>query len=389
MNKLVESLLETWSFVSAPQAWPRVTSIPQPTNDLVTLITGVRRCGKSTLLSQLADTWRVPQERRHVINFEDPRVIGHLNTDLLEAIYVHCRRTYESELHYFFFDEIQVVPNWQKWIRLHCDKPKNAVFILTGSNASLLSGELSTVLTGRHRSFELFPLSWAEYRHVFTEATLQQYFNLGGFPRALKEISSTNLLGQYFEDIIEKDIRERLKARSSNDLRRLVKTVFESVGSELSLRRLSAVLKISVDTVSSYLEAAENAYLCFACPFYAYSENQRSHRNKKYYAIDNAMRRAVITPTGKDLGKDLENAVFLELRRKFKSVYYWRGQSEVDFVVESRRGLVPIQVSFDGPKERHHRALEEFFTAFPQAANPAFVTSDSFGDESWLNDVLS
>lgn len=387
MEFLISEVLATWAFAGSQGIWPRQVSIPAPAADLVTVVTGVRRCGKSTLLQQLADDWGAPPRFCHVINFEDPRFIGHLGTKLLEDIFLKCLEVAPSEKHYFFFDEIQVVPHWQKWIRLQCDKPKNAVFVLTGSNASLLSGELSTVLTGRHRSYELFPLSWSEFGRAFPDKTASHYLRSGGFPRALKEDAATNLLGQYFSDIVEKDIRERLNTRSSADLRRVLKTVFESVGSELSLRRLSAVSKISIETIGSYLEAAENAYLCFACQFYTFSESQRSHRNKKYYAIDNALRRAVVTPTGNDLGKDLENAVFLELRRRHKNVYYWKAKAEVDFVVESSRGLLPIQVSLDGPKERHQRALEEFYSEFPNAADPVFVTLDAFSDESWLTEI--
>jgi uncharacterized protein len=147
------------------------------------------------------------------------------------------------------------------------------------------------------------------------------------------------------------------------------------------------VLQISVDTVSSYLNAAEDAYLCFACPFYAFSERKQSVRNKKYYAIDPAMRHAVITKTGNDLGKDLENLVYLELRRCFKQVYYWKKTSEVDFVVESKHGLVPIQVSLDQPKQRHEVALEEFYQEFKSPANPVFINQETFEDGLWLDEI--
>jgi predicted AAA+ superfamily ATPase len=161
--------------------------------------------------------------------------------------------------------------------------------------------------------------------------------------------------------------------------------VFESIGSELSLRRLSSSIGLSVDTVSSYLDAAENAYLCFCCHYFTYSGRQRAHRNKKYYAIDTGLRRSVITQTGQDLGKDFENMVFLALRRRYPEVCYWKGTQEVDFVVESDRGLVPIQVSWDGPKMRHDKALDEFYQEFRHALDPVYVSADNFADGTWLS----
>jgi len=386
MSDQILAIIESWRFPEQELLWSRQVEVPPPAPDLATIISGVRRCGKSTLLSQLAKRWKLPLDRCHVVNFEDPRLVDRLDTNLLDQIVESATAGRKDVEHYFFFDEIQVIANWQKWLRLQVDRPSSRYYIATGSNASLLSGELSTVLTGRHRSFELFPLSWSEFSSAFTNTNLNQYLMKGGFPRVLKDSDPGNLLRQYFADIVEKDIRERLGVRSASDLRRVFKAIFESTGSELSLRRLSSSLRFSVDTLSSYLEAAENAYLCFHCPYYSYSERQRAHRNKKYYVIDSAMRRAVITPTGADLGKDFENAVFLELRRKFKNVYYWKGTKEVDFVVEAKKGVIPIQVSWDGVKDRHEIGLDEFYKEFRNALDPVYVDAESFSKNQWIAD---
>ncbi len=377
----IQTVLDSWRLENnqPKDFWRRHLTLPPPQPDIVTIITGVRRCGKSTLLNQLLQDWNLSQDLCFSINFEDPRLSDRLDYTLLDEI-LNFARQQQTGPCYFFFDEIQAVANWQKWLRLQTDRPNNNYFIVTGSNASLLSGELSTVLTGRHLSSELFPLSWAEYHAVFPQDSLSHYLDRGGFPRALQAREPEKLLAQYFLDIVEKDIRERLNARSVSDLRRVLKTVFESVGSELSLRRLAANVGLSVDTLASYLGAAENAYLCFCCSYFSYSERQRSHRNRKYYAVDTALRKAVITPTGADRGKDFENLVYLTLRRKYKEIHYWKGVKEVDFVVETERGLQPIQVSWDAIKDRHEVALDEFYKEFRNALDPVYVTSENFAD---------
>lgn len=379
MNEIILALFDSWSLSRVgAKAWPRAFDLPRPAQDLATVITGIRRCGKSTVLSQLSASWKIPAARCFSVNFEDPRIADRLDAPLLDEIVAVARRRQAKGKRYFFFDELQVVANWQKWLRTRLDRPADDFFIVTGSNAALLSGELATVLTGRHLSYELFPLSQPEFAQVFPKRSLEAYLQHGGFPRVLQEETPDHLLRQYYTDIIERDVRERLRARTSLDLTRTIKAVFEAVGSELSLRRLAGALSLSVDTVSAYLAAAENAYLCFGCEYFAYSERKRSHRNKKYYAVDTALRRAVVTPTGRDLGKDFENVVFLELRRRYKKVYYWKGVKEVDFVVETADGLKPFQVSWDGIKERHEQGLEEFYREFRSRLDPEYVTRDNF-----------
>lgn len=183
---------------------------------------------------------------------------------------------------------------------------------------------------------------------------------------------------QYFEDIVERDVRERIGARSALPVRHVVQMVFESAGSELSLRRLAAATGLAVDTVSGYLEACEAAHLLFACPFFAYSERKRASMNKKYYPVDVGLRRIAVSPAGRDRGKALECATYIALRRRFRDVYYWRGRGEVDFVYQHDGAIVPCQVTWDEAATRHERALDDFYEAFPQAAETTWVTRDSF-----------
>jgi predicted AAA+ superfamily ATPase len=323
------------------------------------------------------ETNKIHPETAVFVNFEDPRLTHYLDHPLLEQI---CELAEENEQRplTFFFDEIQHVASWQRWINASLARNPQHTFVVTGSNSRLLSGELASSLTGRHLSTELYPFNLDEYRRLYPQGTLRSYLERGGFPAVLKIAEPERLLQQYFQDIIERDVRERVSAKSSRPLLAVAQMVFESVGSETSLRRIAGAVKLSPETVSSYLQACEHAYLVFSCPFFAYSEAKRTRRNKKYYAIDTALRRAVTTRIGADLGKDFENLVYLTLRRKTTDVFYWRGKAEVDFVVNTASGVTPLQVTIGKPQERHDEGLREFYESFPHAAEAIYVTPDTF-----------
>lgn len=346
--------------------------------DLVLVIQGVRRCGKSTLLTQLMTTLRLDPQQCTFVNFEDPRLSHDLTHELLDVIVTAAKaRRPGTQRHYFFFDEIQEVDNWPKWLHRKVDRPGQDCYVITGSNAALLSGELATALTGRHKTLELFPFDYGEYKALRTDQTIEAYLKDGGFPRALQEDHPEELLREYFTDIIERDVRRHVSVRSSTGLARLVKAVFEATGSEISQRSLAGMLGITTDTVGTHLWACEAAYMILSCPFFTYSERQRTARNRKYYPIDVGLRNAVATKTGLDRGKSLETIVFHHLRKHYREVNYWRGTGEVDFVTSGPEGIIPYQVSWEGIKERHRSALQEFSMAFPQAQPPIVVTRET------------
>jgi len=347
--------------------------------NLVTVIQGVRRCGKSTLLRQLMQTNQIPEEQAVFINFEDPRLIDRLDAGLLDQLYRLSTKSHHGSLT-FFLDEIQNVSHWQKWLNTQLEIKSGHRFVVTGSNSQLLGGELASALTGRHLRYELFPSDFEEFCQWVKPGQLEAYIRSGGFPAVLDFPQPEKLLQQYFMDIVEKDIRERVSAKSSRPLQAVAKMVFESVGAELSLRRIAGAVQLSPETVSHYLQACENAYLIFSCPYFAYSEAKRVRHNRKYYAVDTGLRRAIITRAGQDLGKDFENAVYLALRRKTSDISYWKGKGEVDFVVTGTRGVTPIQVSYGPPLARHEQALQEFYGQFPHANEAIVVTPDSFSE---------
>ncbi len=383
-NDQLLEIARDWSFWDRkpPKSVARAIELPKALSNRTTLvIQGVRRCGKSTLLTQLIGRYGLERKNCLFVNFEDPRLAGNLNFECLENFtqaFAGARPGAAALT--VFLDEIQWVEGWERWLSSKLERPGRFRFVISGSNAHLLSGELSTVLTGRHITVELFPFDPAEFRKLRPEGSLTDYLHSGGFPEPVGSEDGDLLLRQYFSDILQRDVRERVGARSSLGLRQVVQMVFESAGSELSLRRIAAAGGVAVETAAAWLEACEQAYLLFSCPWFAFSERKRSHRNRKYYPVDTALRRVSVTRTGRDVGKALECATFVELRKRGFDVFYWRDAGEVDFVVQSANGPTPVQVTLGGATERHMRSLDAFYETFPNAAEAVVVTMDNFPD---------
>ncbi|HEX7034556.1 MAG TPA: ATP-binding protein [Pseudomonadales bacterium] len=377
------SIAETWSFWDrpVPESVPRDVDLPPALRDsLALVVVGVRRSGKSTLMRQMIARYKLNPNHCVFLNFEDPRLAGALDYPTLEALVESFRKRHRRVRKlYFFLDEVQWVSGWERWLRSQLDRPSGNHFILSGSNGQLLGGsELATSLTGRHWTCEVFPFSLPEAKRLVPAMTVERFLEDGGFPEPMQIPEGDRLRRQYFEDIVERDIRERIGARSALPIRQVVQMVFESAGSELSLRRLAAATGLAVETVGGYLDACEAAHLLFSCPFFAYSERKRASMNRKYYPVDPGLRRIAVSPTGRDRGKALECATYVALRRKYGQIYYWRGRGEVDFVFTRDGVVVPCQVTWEGPTARHERALTDFYEAFPQAAECLFVTRDDF-----------
>lgn len=381
MNQsLLMEVAAEWSHWSKapPATVPRRVDLPRELRPALALaIQGVRRCGKSTLMSQLMKRYKLDRRRCMFVNFEDPRLAQQLDHRTLQSL-VDVFEKERGPGCTWFFDEIQHVDGWQRWLRLQLDRPRDRRFVITGSNSALLSGELGSSLTGRHHLVELFPFDFEEFQLARPGASLADYLAAGGFPAAVATADGDRLLQGYFNDIVERDMRERVGARSTLPLRQLVQLLYESAGSESSARRMATAIGMTDDTTALYLDAAESAYLAFSCPYFAWSARQRSARNRKWYPIDTGLRRAVVSRTGADRGKQLECATFLALRRRHREVFYWRNGGEVDFVVLHENKPLPLQVTWDKPQERHHKALAAFYNAHRDAHQAVFVTPASF-----------
>jgi predicted AAA+ superfamily ATPase len=382
-DQAIIEILKDWSFWDnqPPPGLARHITLPSHLHaDLALIIQGVRRCGKSTLLSQLPKHYNISLANCYYCNFEDPRLMNYLDYTLLSRITAIARKQIPPQHPcYFFFDEIQHVQEWEKWLHTQLERPKHNYFVVTGSNSGLLSGEFATALTGRHITLELFPFSFSEYKTLFPKKNLEDYLTAGGFPRPLTFEQPYKLLQEYFNDIIMRDVLRRVHARIPEAIKKVAKMTFESCGSELSYRKIAAVTGLTVDTVKSYLAACEDAYLLFACNYFAFSEKKQLSRQKKYYPIDSGMRLAITSTTGRDLGKSLELIVFLRLKQTHEQVFYWQEphKGEVDFVGVSGNTIVPYQVTWKGVEPRHEKALQHFYEHFPQASEAIFITRDN------------
>lgn len=299
-----------------------------PRNDKrVIIVTGVRRSGKSMLIRKTF------QEDGLYLNFEDPRLVNFEVGDFpkIEDI--------QEELgnKVMLLDELQWVEGWEIFARSLHEKGKQ--LYITGSNASMLSRELGTRLTGRYKQIELFPFSYLEYLD-FKQMTpgkdsLESYFELGGFPEYLQH-QDPEYLRTLLRDIITRDVAVRRNILNEISLVRLGVFLCSNIGKELSYNRMGQLLEIkSVRTVIDYCDYLEESYLFDLIPLYATSIRKQIANPKKIYAIDPALAVANSISFNKDLGRRLENFVYLHLRRSFNEIYYFKTSSgECDFLVK-------------------------------------------------------
>src|SRR3989344_5163498 len=324
------------------------------------IITGVRRCGKSTFLNQLLKK----QRKGYYLNMEDPRLGGFDFSDFnkVEAI---MKESY-GEGGVYFFDEIQSIPEWERFIRYLVDKKEKVV--LTGSNASILSKELGTKLTGRHLSIELFPFSFKEFLNLKKQEpsinSFEEYLTKGGFPEYIKN-ENPEILHELLSDIVMKDIAARFGIKNTTILNKIVIYLISNTGKEFSYNSIKKMFEIkSVKSVIDYISFFENAYLVFTIPCFSYSYKKQQINPKKAYSIDNGFSFNNSASFSKDDGKMLENIVFLGLRRNFKEVFYFKETGECDFVIKEKDKITcAIQVCFDLNEENKDREVNGLVAA--------------------------
>lgn len=367
----------------------------------VTVITGVRRSGKSTLMYQMIDVLLkngTDPKQILFVNLEDKK----LAKDSLDDIYSAYRQNMNLDKKaYIFFDEVHRKEGWESWIRKKYDLKTDDKFVISGSCSYLLRKEYSTLLTGRNLTFEVFPLSFREFllfndiaieknnikKGIMLEKTrlsvlkhFDEYLKIGGFPEIFfkdKEFKM-RLLNQYFDDILYKDIIDRysLNTQKTKDLALYLITNFTGI---VSLRNLRNSLKISYDSIKDYISHFREAYLLFILDYFSYSFKEQKTMPSKIYCIDNGLRNSVSFKFSKDDGKLAENAVFIELKRRGKEVYYWKNKGEVDFIVKNEdQSLTAINVSYtDDIDEREIKALLECKKELKKVKELMILTKDT------------
>ena len=297
----------------------------------IEVISGIRRCGKSTLMKQLI---QARYQKTAYFNFEDARVYGFEVSDFPKLDEVMGK-----DIEAYFFDEIQNVPDWEIFIRQLHDR--NEKVYLTGSNATLLSKDLGTRLTGRHIRHELFPFSYEEYltykQFGNTADSLNMFLLQGGFPEYLETLQ-TEVLQNLLKDIVFRDIAIRYAIRNTTSLMDISLYLLSNIGKEISFNNLRKTFSVgSANTVSDYLSWLADAYLLFFLPRFSWSAKSIAANPRKVYAIDNGLVNANTLSFSDDRGRMLENAVYQYLRRQGVDLYYFRENRECDFVVFSQK----------------------------------------------------
>lgn len=334
-------------------------------NDLVKVLTGIRRSGKSVMLALIQEKIMasgVDRAQFISINFENMSNAGLCTAQALHDEIIRRAAQISGKV-YLFFDEIQEVQDWEKCINsfrveLDCD------IYITGSNAKLLSGELATYLAGRYVEFVIYPFSFDEfiqlYRTIFPEADVRTCFNryltAGGMPYLANLRYEETACRQYLQDLFNsvelKDIVQRNKVRDVDMLERIITYATANIGTTFSSTAISKYLKsegrsVSPETVLGYLKACTDAFLFYRVKRQDLRGKKILTVNEKYYMADHGVREAVFGGNQRDINLVLENIVYLELRRRGYDVTVGKmGDNEIDFICELQGNRLYIQVAY-------------------------------------------
>ncbi|MCA0385980.1 MAG: ATP-binding protein [Firmicutes bacterium] len=357
--------------------------------NLVKVITGVRRCGKSVMMQLIQAELKkvgIKEQQMLAINFEDMSY-----TSLTDATSLHdeVMRKFSANptLKYLFFDEIQEVKEWERCINSLLSKGQFDIYI-TGSNANLLSGELATFLAGRYVEINLYPFSFKEFLDLFNlktaessvDANFKRYLQVGGFPFIQHFIDDPLAIAQYLKDIYSsvliKDVMKRNQFRDVDLLERTLLYVIAHVGETFSANSISKFFKsegrkVAPETILNQLRGCEEAFLFHKVPRVDLIGKQILQVNEKYYMVDHGIRQAVYGSNQRDIQRILENVVYMEMLRRDYTVRVGRvGDQEVDFVCEKAGERLYIQVSYllasDETVEREFGSLLMIDDNFPK-----------------------
>lgn len=370
MIEVFKTILSDWYEEPPSNTTPRELDITLDSGFIISII-GCRRAGKTTMLRQIVDklfSRGVRKEQIVFVNFEDERIPR--EKDALDALLVA-----HAELHpqvsakdcYYFFDEIQEMPDWELFVRrLHESKSKN-IFI-TGSNARFLSREIATALRGRTISYEVYPFSFKEFlihknidpkkRNTTREKALlrsnfDEFMIGGGFPEIvhLSPNVKSRALRSYLDVMIYRDLIDRYEIRNPESLKAFIMKRLSNIARELSVNKTFNELKssgfeVSKSSMYNFAEWCEEAFLLFSLPQYHESLVKQQGYVKKNYCIDNGLLSYTSFRASQDKGRLFENAVYIELKRRAEVLFYHKDLKECDFIViDNQRVQQAIQVS--------------------------------------------
>lgn len=347
---------------------------------------GVRRSGKTTILFQflknlIDDEGLNPKDTLYV-NFEDPRLPVHERSKLLDQILRAHRAFINPEgVRYLVLDEVQRLQEWERWTRIRHDQKKSLHILVSGSSSHILSKELATLLTGRHIDLEVFPLDLSEfYRFKGMEpsaimdperadALASEFISSSMFPRVVltgENDVKAMMLQNIYRDIIEHDVARRFEVREVEKLESVANMISASVPGPVTITGIRRNLqnRISLDSINRYFKYLQEPYLVFFLMTHSYKAKELQRGPRKVYLIDSGLLQAVSHRFSSDMGKLLENAVFLDIRRMGFEIYRYKGKREVDFLVW-RRGApfalinACLDIAQETTKEREIDGLKE------------------------------
>lgn len=329
---------------------------PHFINDVV----GPRRAGKTYLMFLTIQKLIEEKDKEATIyiNFENRKLMPlkeQYFNDIVAFIYAEqLLETYDTV--YLFLDEVQRMPNWEKYVRSIYDEFKDHIKIfVSGSSANLLSKEYASLLTGRHLTTRVFPLSFREFlrfrgcstdneterERALLKRHLDEYLRFGGFPDVVLAHEKENILSQLFTDIVSRDVLSRVAVRKEDVLDEFAYHLASNVSSLLSFNKMknyfdSRGIQISVPTLTTYFSHLKNAFLFFDSRIFSYNVKDQMQYPRKIYCVDNGIANIAGFKTSQDLGALYENTVAVELLRRGNNLYYWKSkrQKEVDFVIK-------------------------------------------------------
>lgn len=343
---------------------------------IIKVITGIRRAGKSTILKEFYNYLTENGVDRHniiFINFEDANYKHLLDADKLHDYII--ANTNENKKNYIILDEVQNVPEFQKCIDSLFLREYFDIYI-TGSNSYMLSGELATYLTGRYIQIHVLPLSFKEYLEYYGEDNelkkYNEYINYGGFPYLINLENSKDKLDYLdgiYNTVIMKDVIARKKVNDPLMLENVCRFLFDNIGSNISIKKISDTIASdgrpnSVHTIEEYLNALVESYILYKVDRYDIKGKELLKTQSKYYLSDLGLRTYLLgNSKNRDLGHILENVIFLELKRKGYKIFIGKNDNnEVDFVVQDEDDFIYIQVALSVREEitlkRELRPLE-------------------------------
>ena len=359
--------------------------------DIIKVLTGIRRSGKSVMLKLIMEELKqnkIDEKQFININFENFVNVELTTADKLHK-YILKRASEIKNKCYIFLDEIQEVKDWEKCINsLRVNEEYDFDIYITGSNAKLLSGELSTYLAGRYVEFVIYPFSFKEFldtlksiqSNISTREAFKKYIKFGGMPflynLTFKEEASLQYLKDIYSSIILKDITQRNKIRDIDLLERVINYLIMNIGNIFSATSISKFFKnenrkISVETILNYIKAAEEAFLIYKVSRDDLIGKKILNVNEKYYIADHGIREAILESNQRDINQIFENIIYLELLRKEYNIRVGKIDNlEVDFVCIKGKEKIYIQVAYllASPEtiEREFSSLEKINDNYPK-----------------------